>query len=774
MGADLSRYHFGKGILAPCDGIDLVVPPGSDPLNLRQRYPIDGNPSVSEEEVMLMARIGRNLPCPCGSGKKYKLCCGRSTNELQDTISMRAASERQMQERQMQERQMQAIGKLLEGGEFETLEEGTAFLQNQLTQGAIPIPPETPQEQAQELVYQAWEASSRRQRERLALQALDIDADCTDAYVLLAETVAEGPQEARVLYQKGVGAGKRSLGLEVFERDAGHFWEIIETRPYMRACQGLAQVLWALGDVDGAVEQYQDMLRLNPNDNQGVRYELLECLLTIKDLEGIEELLDHYDEDISASCLFTRALVSFLRQGDTTESRDALAAGMDENPYVVQYLLGKTRLPRILPEYMGMGDRDEAIIYASSFGKAWKKYPRALAWLEATEEPETEEPETEQPEIIDLENVGNRNGSNGTVVDLPTDLGDGLLSNIVVEEEEYSEPSQEDWAALYGAAASFKKQSPWRWMNDLDPFAVENPAGGQTGYCVIMGSGGREFGLAVFLGEEGFEHYRRIESGELDPESIETAFMLRSLSLTYGSRGELEKKDLATIRSLGLRFRGKMEWPLFRSQRPGWMPWFLAQDEVRFLTILLQQALDVSARVRDEDLELQQDDDGELVLTRYFQGTKWREEWRKPGIKEPEIVPGVPDPERLNELRQSAGKPSGTWEIDMFPLAAPVPAESGRLYLPRLALAVDKYTGMVLGLELLGPTPDATAKQDGILRLLESARHIPRQLRVATEEMRLIIEPTAENLGMSVRVGVLPALEEAKHDLQDSLLSRDF
>ena len=110
----------------------------------------------------------------------------------------------------------------------------------------------------------------------------------------------------------------------------------------------------------------------------------------------------------------------------------------------------------------------------------------------------------------------------------------------------------------------------------------------------------------------------------------------------------------------------------------------------------------------------------------------------------------------------------------MFPLAAPMPAESGRLYLPRLALAVDKYTGMVLGLGLLGPTPDAAAKQDGMLKLLESVRHIPRQLRVATEEMRRIIEPAAENLGMSVRVGVLPALAEAKHDLQDGLLSGDF
>ncbi|RXM02456.1 hypothetical protein EO238_29585, partial [Citrobacter sp. AAK_AS5] len=25
-------------------------------------------------------RIGRNDPCPCGSGKKYKKCCGRTSH----------------------------------------------------------------------------------------------------------------------------------------------------------------------------------------------------------------------------------------------------------------------------------------------------------------------------------------------------------------------------------------------------------------------------------------------------------------------------------------------------------------------------------------------------------------------------------------------------------------------------------------------------------------------------------------------------------------------
>ncbi|RLE27718.1 SEC-C domain-containing protein, partial [Candidatus Acetothermia bacterium] len=28
-------------------------------------------------KLKVKAKVGRNDPCPCGSGKKYKYCCGR-------------------------------------------------------------------------------------------------------------------------------------------------------------------------------------------------------------------------------------------------------------------------------------------------------------------------------------------------------------------------------------------------------------------------------------------------------------------------------------------------------------------------------------------------------------------------------------------------------------------------------------------------------------------------------------------------------------------------
>ena len=38
----------------------------------------DEGPSAPQQPIVKGASVGRNDPCPCGSGKKYKKCCGRN------------------------------------------------------------------------------------------------------------------------------------------------------------------------------------------------------------------------------------------------------------------------------------------------------------------------------------------------------------------------------------------------------------------------------------------------------------------------------------------------------------------------------------------------------------------------------------------------------------------------------------------------------------------------------------------------------------------------
>ncbi len=232
---------------------------------------------------------------------------------------------------------------------------------------------------AQDLIYEAWESPLRRAL-ALAKQALKISADCADAYCILARS-APSRTKATELYRQGVAAGERAIGPQAFEDDVGYFWGLLETRPYMRARAGLAASLWATGHESEAIEHYQDMLRLNPGDNQELRYVLIGCLLEIGAWDEAERLYAAYEGDGMASWTYARVPLDFQREGDTPAVRTVLSRAMEGNPHVPAYLLGDEEMPSRLPAYQGFGDESEAIHYVAAQGRVWTIVPGALAWL---------------------------------------------------------------------------------------------------------------------------------------------------------------------------------------------------------------------------------------------------------------------------------------------------------------------------------------------------------------------------------------------------------
>ena len=198
-----------------------------------------------------------------------------------------------------------------------------------LSGGMLPDGPAGGEEEAfaraRDFIYDAWEAETPGKRIGLAKRALEISDLCADAHVLLAEEEAKTLAEARRHYQAGAAARERALGRQAFERDAGHFWGILETRPYMRARAGLAECLWQAGERAAAIDHYREMLHLNPNDNQGLRHGLASWLLAAGDHGVLEELLAAYDDDVFADWAYARTLLA-LRKGDETEARAALVA----------------------------------------------------------------------------------------------------------------------------------------------------------------------------------------------------------------------------------------------------------------------------------------------------------------------------------------------------------------------------------------------------------------------------------------------------------------
>jgi len=232
---------------------------------------------------------------------------------------------------------------------------------------------------ASELVGAAWEAPGRR-RILLARKALEIWPDCADAYVLLGRC-AGTPEEAHALFAQGVAAGERALGPEVFRDDAGHFWDLWETRPYMLAREWLAESLWNLGRREEAAEHFEDMLRLNPNDNQGIRYRLANLLLELERYDRAGELLDRYKEDEFAEWSYTRTLLAFRLEGDSAEALRRLRQALTANRFVPSYLYGQKALPLQELAAFSPGRDDEAAAYAFNAIELWRNTPGALDWL---------------------------------------------------------------------------------------------------------------------------------------------------------------------------------------------------------------------------------------------------------------------------------------------------------------------------------------------------------------------------------------------------------
>jgi tetratricopeptide (TPR) repeat protein len=285
-------------------------------------------------------------------------------------------------DRRATERTMAEMERFMAESNLQNVEEANAAIQERFVgrpMDTIPSTAATPLEKAQELMYRAFDARGRR-RIQLTRKALEISPDCADAYVLLAEE-AVTPEASLDLYQQGIAAGERAMGPDVMRDEVGHFWGIVSTRPYMRAKMGLAHCLEEMERTDEAIGHYQDLLRLNPNDNQGVRVILLPLLLaTGRDAEA-GALLGQYADDASATWKYGWALWTFRRGGDSPAAQDRLREAIKTNRHVPKYLIGKAEKPEMLPDSYAFGSPEEAVLCAEDLADAWQATPGADRWL---------------------------------------------------------------------------------------------------------------------------------------------------------------------------------------------------------------------------------------------------------------------------------------------------------------------------------------------------------------------------------------------------------
>jgi hypothetical protein len=332
-------------------------------------------------------------------------------------------------------------------------------------------------------------------------------------------------------------------------------------------------------------------------------------------------------------------------------------------------------------------------------------------------------------------------------------------------------PTNEQWRKLYEAAVGVKELAPWEWMTETDVFGVQDPETEEIGFVSVMGMLGEHFGVSLYPNSRAlYDFWALEETGpEINPDAL---LEIPQLQVSFEDRDQLENRDRKVSKELGFKFRGRKEWPMFRSYRPGFFPWFLEAEEARSLAEALDQLLEVAPRFREDRSLLTPDDESYLVRVAHQKGGArvWEDTVMEVPPPEPVSIQIEMDPAALESL-ESLPQSGHEFEMDLFMFPTPIQGERGaRPVFPYMLLTVDAGSGMVLGTELLEPVPSLEAMWGSVplavARQLAGSGLRPEQVTVGSELLFGLLQPLAESSRFELkRSPFLPALHEAREAL---------
>lgn len=183
-----------------------------------------------------------------------------------------------------------------------------------------------------------WWEGDRRTALEYFRRALELDPQHADAHnhLGIARLDARKLKEAEEHFRAAVDGGAQRI-----EHNGAEIpWAIIENRPYLRALGNLALALEEQRKWPEALAIHQRILKLNPNDNQGVRYLIgVEHLRVGDDQGAIEAFEKCLGEEVG--CAFGLALARLRVSGSSADVGEPLLRGFAENRYVAPMLIGE-------------------------------------------------------------------------------------------------------------------------------------------------------------------------------------------------------------------------------------------------------------------------------------------------------------------------------------------------------------------------------------------------------------------------------------------------
>jgi tetratricopeptide (TPR) repeat protein len=235
---------------------------------------------------------------------------------------------------------------------------------------------------AEGLVRTAQRLRSPAKREALLRLALLRDPECSAARIELADA-----EFHRGNWKACMKAYEETIrqGASLRQSSGVRWWEDHATRPYLRAIHGKAMTLWHRGRYAEAASELEDLLALNPRDNQGARFFIPMLRLLAEDLPRASatfaSLEAAYPGDYpEPALLFGRALCLALEE-DEPSARTKYREGILQNIFIAPLLLEEPVPPRSIWLPNDRADFSYASEFLDSYALLWDRESGALRLL---------------------------------------------------------------------------------------------------------------------------------------------------------------------------------------------------------------------------------------------------------------------------------------------------------------------------------------------------------------------------------------------------------
>jgi hypothetical protein len=341
--------------------------------------------------------------------------------------------------------------------------------------------------------------------------------------------------------------------------------------------------------------------------------------------------------------------------------------------------------------------------------------------------------------------------------------------------EKRQSPTMQEWQALYQAAEEFKQAKPWQWLWDADLICVKNPENGMVGYCSVMGGGGEHYALGVYLGDAGLYRFDVLMREEGSIPSNEIIHMQDCIMCSFNDREFVQKEDMKIIKELGLKFRGRNNWPVFRRFEPGYYPWYITNEECRFLTIALQQSIFVAHGIKDGSIIADFENGISVLRSNNNITNEWISEETEINVLVANYNPVKINNDiligKINKLPRNKGK---SLEVEATYSPMPVRERGERPIFPRLFVVADRKDGFILDFEMYEDERNDADKVLNKLINIFMKDGVPGNIFVRNERLSAILGDLCKLTGIKLNVKKsLPMIEEFIDSMGSRMLDDD-